>query len=319
MAEVLAWLASNPGLPAVELACRSIDVIESALHVFSPEEVCFSFNGGKDSTVVFHLLRAACLRRARADAATDADGDAAAAEGAEEAARALLGRVRMVYFEVEGNFPEVEAFMEDTCHEYKLELLRLPPFKQGLERLIEEFGLRAVLIGTRATDPDGRETVARPAAQPLPAPLPPQRVAARAPRAPACQARLGQRPPTRAHALCVFAGGLEHFSPTTPGWPPMMRVSPALRWDYAAVWTFLRGCNLPFCSLYADGFTSLGVRATSRPNPALARGGAGAGFRPAWELSDGEQERAGRAPRARPPPSGGGPSAGPASAAAACS
>ncbi|KAA0176216.1 hypothetical protein FNF27_02273 [Cafeteria roenbergensis] len=269
MAEVLAWLASNPGLPAVELACRSIDVIESALHVFSPEEVCFSFNGGKDSTVVFHLLRAACLRRARADAATDADADAAAAEGAEEAARALLGRVRMVYFEVEGNFPEVEGFMEDTCHEYKLELLRLPPFKQGLERLIEEFGLRAVLIGTRATDPDGR--------------------------------------------------GLEHFSPTTPGWPPMMRVSPALRWDYAAVWTFLRGCNLPFCSLYADGFTSLGVRATSRPNPALARGGAGAGFRPAWELSDGEQERAGRAPRARPPPSGGGPSAGPASAAAACS
>ena len=86
MAEVLAWLASNPGLPAVELASRSIDVIDSALHVFSPEEVCFSFNGGKDSTVVFHLLRAACLRRALADAG--------AAEGAEEAARALLARVR---------------------------------------------------------------------------------------------------------------------------------------------------------------------------------------------------------------------------------
>ena len=97
----------------------------------------------------------------------------------------------------------------------------------------------------------------------------------------------------------------------------MMRVSPALRWDYAAVWTFLRGCNLPFCSLYADGFTSLGVRATSRPNPALARDGAGAGFKPAWELTDGELERAGRAPRARPARSSGDAPVGAASEAAA--
>lgn len=97
----------------------------------------------------------------------------------------------------------------------------------------------------------------------------------------------------------------------------MMRVSPALRWDYAAVWAFLRGCNLPFCSLYADGFTSLGVQATSRPNPSLARVGAGAGFKPAWELVDAELERAGRVPRHTATSGSGDAAAGPASGVAA--
>jgi len=77
----------------------------------------------------------------------------------------------------------------------------------------------------------------------------------------------------------------------------MMRVSPALRWDYGAVWAFLRGAALPFCGLYRAGYTSLGVRSTSVPNPALAL--AGGGFKPAWELGDGGQERAGRGARGK--------------------
>jgi len=147
MADVLTWLEENSATEAAGLATRSLGVIDSALHVYKPEEVCFSFNGGKDSTVVFHLLRAACLRRARADEAADP----------EAAAAALLRRVRTVYFEVEDNFPEVEAFMEETCAAYGLSLVRLPPFKAGLMELIERHGIRAVLIGTRQNDPDGGE------------------------------------------------------------------------------------------------------------------------------------------------------------------
>jgi FAD synthetase len=150
MAEVLRWLKSAASTPVGQLAARSLDVIDSALHVYSPDEVCFSFNGGKDSTVVFHMLRAACLRRAQADASVDE-------AGAEAAATALLQRVRMVYFEVEDNFPEVESFMKDTCDRYALRMQRLPPFKTGLMQLIADHGIRAVLIGTRATDPDGSE------------------------------------------------------------------------------------------------------------------------------------------------------------------
>lgn len=150
MAEVLEWLKPVASTPTGQVVSRSLDVIESALHVYRPEEVCFSFNGGKDSTVVFHMLRAACLRRVRADASIP---DAEKASGA----ASLLQRVRMVYFEVEDNFPEVESFMTEVCATYGLSLQRLPPFKAGLMQLITDHGIRAVLIGTRATDPDGSE------------------------------------------------------------------------------------------------------------------------------------------------------------------
>jgi hypothetical protein len=37
------------------------------------------------------------------------------------------------------------------------------------------------------------------------------------------------------------------------------------------VWHFLRTFNLPYCSLYERGFTSLGKRSLTLPNPALRR------------------------------------------------
>ena len=78
----------------------------------------------------------------------------------------------------------------------------------------------------------------------------------------------------------------------------MMRISPILRWDYADVWEFLRTCKLSFCKLYRFGYTSLGAKSTSHPNPSLKLEGGlgeeGCGFGPAWDLSDGSLERSGR-------------------------
>ena len=62
------------------------------------------------------------------------------------------------------------------------------------------------------------------------------------------------------------AGGQDEFCPSSPGWPPFMRVNPVLGWTYADVWGFLKAAQVPYCSLYDHGFTSLGSINNTRPN-----------------------------------------------------
>ena len=42
-----------------------------------------------------------------------------------------------------------------------------------------------------------------------------------------------------------------------------MRVFPILDWDYCTIWKYLRLFNLPYCSLYDLGYTSLGEKNNS--------------------------------------------------------
>ena len=62
------------------------------------------------------------------------------------------------------------------------------------------------------------------------------------------------------------AGGQDEFCPSSTGWPPFMRVNPILGWTYADVWAFLKATQVPYCSLYDQGFTSLGSINNTRPN-----------------------------------------------------
>ncbi|KAG2611340.1 hypothetical protein PVAP13_4KG130600 [Panicum virgatum] len=72
------------------------------------------------------------------------------------------------------------------------------------------------------------------------------------------------------------AVGQQQFSPSSPDWPPFMRVNPILDWSYR--------------------YTSIGSIHNTVPNE-LLRDGSG-GYRPAYTLSDGGLERAGRAKKA---------------------
>ena len=83
-----------------------------------------------------------------------------------------------------------------------------------------------------------------------------------------------------------------HFAPSSSYMPPFMRVNPILDWTYGHVWHFLRLFQLPYCSLYDDGFTSLGTVHDTFPCPALRR--PQGGYWPAYMLADWSQERAGR-------------------------
>ena len=86
---------------------------------------------------------------------------------------------------------------------------------------------------------------------------------------------------------------LKALDPSSAGWPKFMRVFPILDWDYCTIWKYLRLFNLPYCSLYDLGYTSLGEKNNSQPNPHLKKEDGG-GFKPAYELTDDSLERKSR-------------------------
>lgn len=105
---------------------------------------------------------------------------------------------------------------------------------------------------------------------------------------------------------CIFVGTrrtdphggkLTPFDMTDHGWPSFMRCHPVLEWKYAEVWAFLRWMGVGYCALYDEGFTSLGGREDTRPNPVLAvvdDRGQVVGYKPAYELVEDWEERLGR-------------------------
>ncbi|KAG6639816.1 FAD synthase [Carya illinoinensis] len=219
---------------------NAIYVIQRALALYSIEEVAFSFNGGKDSTVLLHLLRAGYFLYKGEKGCSE--------EGLNEFP------IRTIYFESPSAFPEINSFTYDTASTYGLEMdiIRLD-FKSGLEALLKSKPIRAIFLGVRIGDPT--------------------------------------------------AVGQDQFSPSSPGWPPFMRVNPILDWSYRDVWAFLLKCKVRYCCLYDHGYTSIGSIYDTAPNALLSNDNSSSGretFRPAYLLSDGRLERAGRAKRISP-------------------
>ena len=89
-----------------------------------------------------------------------------------------------------------------------------------------------------------------------------------------------------------YSSRLRSFSPTDQNWPSFMRILPILDWTYEEVWEFIKLLQIPYCSLYDQGYTSLGSQENTRPNPLLLQ--SDGSYLPACCLSDESRERDGR-------------------------
>ena len=139
----------------------------------------FSFNGGKDSTVLLHLIRAGVAQQRAGDAhdavmsssgataaaamangaipaeARSAPGNAAATSDAAASAAAWhhpagLGGIRTFVFHAADDFEEIRTFTAEMNQEYGLNIdVFTCGFKDGLTKLVADMGVKAIFLGTR--------------------------------------------------------------------------------------------------------------------------------------------------------------------------
>ncbi|CAJ1892159.1 unnamed protein product [Sphenostylis stenocarpa] len=95
------------------------------IFVVSIEEVAFSFNGEKDSTVLLHILRAGYFLHKKGQNSVNGD--------------LKDFPIRTIYFESPCAFPEINSFTYDAAATYGLQIDTISlDFKSGLEALLKE-------------------------------------------------------------------------------------------------------------------------------------------------------------------------------------
>ncbi|KAG2443340.1 hypothetical protein HYH02_009404 [Chlamydomonas schloesseri] len=158
MADILNLLDSIPDPVVLEKAKKAIACLRRTCALYPLDKIAFSFNGGKDSTVLLHLLRAAVAQQ------QTTKGSAGTPSG--------LGGMLSFYFRQKDDFAEVKAFVEGADKEYGLavQYLSEQDFKKGLCEYLERTGVMAIVLGTRRGDPNaGGQDVFCPSSEGWPA------------------------------------------------------------------------------------------------------------------------------------------------------
>ena len=243
-----------------DIACitkRALEDIASIYRLYGPQCTIGSYNGGKDAVIVLHLMRAAhanyCRTTIRGGGGTGKEGN--------------IPRPRVIYFQHADEFPKVLSLLHDTITRIDLDML---VFEEGVG-YVDGLGESAD-IGGGNTPTTTTTTTTQQRAHPL-------------------AFILGTRKDN------PNAGTQGVYAPSLLYMPLFLQCNPIIDWDYGKVWEFLRHKvlleDVPYCSLYDGGYTSLGTVKDTLPCPALKKE-VGEEYWPAYMLNDWSLERAGR-------------------------
>ncbi|KAK3356227.1 hypothetical protein B0H65DRAFT_71791 [Neurospora tetraspora] len=272
-AKLLAFLALQSDDETVQGTQRrardAMEVIEEALGRYRPQEISLSYNGGKDCLVLLILILACWPAKVQP--------------------KETLPRLQCIYIAPPDPFQQVEDFVATTTEEYHLDLARYAlPMRQALDVYLDEKPhVKAVFMGTRRTDPHS------------------EFLTSFTPTDKGWPQFMRINPVLDWHYVEIWTVSFVlslHKQNTLPPKTPQTSRQIRRKWRQAGTLLadtkkkqFIRQLDIPFCSLYSQGFSSLGGTKDTRPNPALALDGPeGNKFRPAYELTRDDEERLGR-------------------------
>ncbi|RKF64610.1 putative FAD synthase [Erysiphe neolycopersici] len=150
--------ATTPLLVRVQVQTRiTLNVIHLALEQYSAEEISLSYNGGKDCLVLLILFLSA-LAGAGFGGPKAEETLATQFSSSSKISSLFPHRLPSIYVMAPCSFPEVDAFVTDSAMAYGLDLVRYAlPMKVALTRYLEEHKvIKAILVGTRRSDPHGK-------------------------------------------------------------------------------------------------------------------------------------------------------------------
>nr|CDI54692.1 adenine nucleotide alpha hydrolases-like protein [Melanopsichium pennsylvanicum 4]SNX85768.1 related to FAD1 \ len=289
----------------------AVQLCEEVINQVGQSHCALSFNGGKDCTVLVHIL-SAVLRRLNGLSPKQA------ASSRITAGKEALPSIPSLYITCPSPFPTVEKFIKyciSPVYGYNLDLISVEGgMKQGIRTYLDGGGQHRVGISDTTSS--------------------------------SSQSGYSDEVPQQPREIKAMFVGTRRDDPHGPqlkprswtdkDWPRVERIHPILDWTYQDVWHFLRCPHLgsseqalgttrdelakdwgtagggaqgvPYCLLYDQGYTSLGSTYNTLPNPELEMhteeqeagqvvvgdGTAKGRWRPAYMLKDGSLERAGR-------------------------